>query len=91
MDSIAAAIREAREETGLHIQSVSLFGVYSDPTRDPRSHSVSVVFSAKAEGTPQAGDDAADAKVFALEELPETIVFDHRQILEDYRKSKVKS
>ena len=80
-----AVRREALEETGLRLTSVTLFGVYSDPARDPRSHTVSVVFSALPRGTVQAGDDAADACGFPLDELPADLVFDHRQILEDFR------
>ena len=81
-----AVRREALEETGLRLTSVDLFGVYSDPGRDPRSHTVSAVFSARSRGTVRAGDDAADARGFSLDELPADLVFDHRQILEDFKK-----
>lgn len=78
-----AAVRELREETGLDIVDLSLFGVYSDPERDPRGHTVSVVFTAAATGTPLAGDDAAEVLMVLPQESPAT-VFDHARILNDY-------
>ncbi|RMG15336.1 MAG: NUDIX hydrolase [Deltaproteobacteria bacterium] len=81
-----AARREAREETGLEVELTDLLGVYSDPKRDPRRHTVSVVFLARAEGTPEGGDDAAAARVFPLERLPDPLCFDHRLIVDDYRR-----
>jgi len=84
----AAAVREAKEETGLTVTLIRLLGVYSDPDRDPRSHTISTVFVAAAEGMPVADDDAADASVFKKETLPENIVFDHREILADYFSSR---
>lgn len=80
----AAAIREAREETGLDVSLTELFSVYSDPRRDPRRHTIAVVFIATAEGTPVGGDDAAEAAVFTAESLPHPLAFDHGQILTDY-------
>jgi len=79
-----AAIREAKEETGLDIQIIRQFHTYSDPSRDPRHHTISTVFIAKANGLPVAGDDAANAKIFNKSNLPGKIAFDHRNILEDY-------
>jgi 8-oxo-dGTP diphosphatase len=80
-----AAIREAKEETGLTIADVRQFRAYSDPKRDKRGHTISVVFIAKpVEGLLKAGDDAGDAKVFSCDNLPADIAFDHRRILEDY-------
>ncbi len=83
-----AAVREAREETGLVVQLTGLLGVYSDPSRDPRSHTISTVFVASAAGRPVADDDAADAGVFTEDTLPEDIAFDHREILADYFQSR---
>lgn len=80
----AAVVREVREETGLALRDPQLWGVYSDPTRDPRQHTVSVVFHAMTTGTPQAGDDAAQAHFFAPEHLPTPLAFDHRRILDDF-------
>ena len=82
-----AAVREAREETGLDVRLAGQFHVYSAPERDPRGHTVSVVFLGDAEGTPHGADDAREAAVFALGRLPDLLAFDHRQILEDYQKS----
>ncbi len=79
-----AAIREAREETGLDINLSRQFHAYSDPSRDSRMHTISVVFIAGATGTPVAGDDAADVKAFNSASLPADIVFDHSLILKDY-------
>ncbi|MFM2429882.1 MAG: mutator, family protein [Cyanobacteriota bacterium] len=79
-----AGKREALEEIGLEIELVELLGVYSDPARDPRQHTMSVVYIATAKGMPQAGDDAKQAHVVPLVELPETLCFDHGLILADY-------
>jgi len=82
----AAAVREALEETGLEVELTEQFHVYSDPDRDPRHHTMSVVFIAKAAGEPRGGDDAAEARGFDPDELPEPIAFDHRRIINDYLK-----
>ena len=79
-----AVTREAFEETGLKITNLRILGVYSDPKRDPRFHTVSVVFSAHAEGDPIGGDDAAEAVYFSASNLPQNIVFDHDDIINDY-------
>jgi 8-oxo-dGTP diphosphatase len=79
-----AAVREAREETSLQVQLVELFHVYSDPKRDPRKHTISTVFIAKASGTPKGGDDAAEARIFTESNLPAPLAFDHAKILQDY-------
>jgi len=80
----SAALREAKEETSLDVVLRCQFHTYSDPGRDPRQHTVSTVFVATAAGKPVAGDDAVHAGVFSENALPENIVFDHRQIIEDY-------
>ena len=81
----SAALREAAEETGLRVRLAGLLGVYSDPRRDPRGHTVSVVFVGDADGQPQGGDDAAAAAVYALDDLPDPLAFDHAVILTPYR------
>jgi ADP-ribose pyrophosphatase YjhB (NUDIX family) len=60
-----AAVREAWEETSLQVQLIELLHVYSDPKRDPRGHTISTVFIARASGTPRGADDAAEAGVFS--------------------------
>lgn len=80
----SAARREAREETGLDVKLIRQFHTYSDPGRDPRSHTISTVYIAEAEGEPKAGDDAEKAILFTRDSLPEPIVFDHGRILTDY-------
>ncbi|MEO0758324.1 MAG: NUDIX hydrolase [Cyanobacteria bacterium J06648_16] len=80
-----AAVREAEEETSLRVTLVEQFYVYSDPARDARKHTISIVFIATATGTPQAGDDAKHLDVFDLWQLPQALCFDHDQILRDYR------
>jgi ADP-ribose pyrophosphatase YjhB (NUDIX family) len=82
----AAARREAKEETSLDVELKSLLYVYSHPSRDPRQHTVSAVFIAKAEGTPRAADDAKSLRVFKPAKLPAELAFDHRKILDDYLK-----
>ena len=80
----ASAVREAKEETSLDVTLVSEFGAYSEPDRDPRMHTITVVFIAKAEGEPQAADDAAEIGIFYKDTLPKKLAFDHGSILQDY-------
>jgi 8-oxo-dGTP diphosphatase len=79
-----AAVREAREETGLAIRLTRQFHTYSDPGRDERHHTVSVCFLADANGTPCAADDAKGIGVFTRATLPSPLAFDHARVLEDY-------
>lgn len=79
-----AARREAEEETSLPVRLKYQLHAYSDPSRDKRGHTLSVVFVAEAEGTPNGQDDAKRAGVFSEHNLPSPIVFDHAKILSDY-------
>lgn len=78
----AAAVREMKEETGLDVEVGRLVGVYSDPERDPRGHSVTVALLAReTSGTLQGDDDAEEAAVLAPESVE--LGFDHARIIED--------
>ena len=79
-----AAVREAREETGLDVQLIDQLGAYSAPDRDPRQHTITYVFIARAGGQPRGMDDAARADIFFEDRLPAPLAFDHAKILEDY-------
>ncbi|CAN5178631.1 hypothetical protein BH10PSE1_BH10PSE1_12810 [soil metagenome] len=81
----ACAARELHEETGLVAGPLRLFGTYSTPGRDPRGWSVSAAYWTRAEdgtGEARAGDDAADCRWFALDDLPD-LAFDHDRIIAD--------
>ena len=79
-----AARREAQEETGLTVRLLEQFQVYSNPERDPRKHTLSVVFLAIATGEPAAQDDAKSLQLFELWQRPSPLCFDHDRILQDY-------
>lgn len=80
-----ALVREMKEETNLDVTINRVLGIYSDPLRDPRFHTASVVYVAKAQGHPQGGDDAKEARVYALKKIPfDQLVFDHAKILKEY-------
>ena len=79
-----AAVREAKEETSLDIQLKSQFHTYSEPERDPRKHTISTIYVAKAHGKPKAQDDAQEIGVFTEEEINFPLAFDHQKILRDY-------
>src|SRR5271157_4733311 len=72
-----AAVREAYEETSLRVTLLRQFHTYSDPSRDPRKHTISTVFIAAADGTPVGADDAMEARAFCIDSLPENLAFDH--------------
>jgi 8-oxo-dGTP diphosphatase len=79
-----AAVRELREETSLEVELRGLLGVYSRPDRDPRGHTVSVVYVGRAHGEPRADDDAKGIGLFAPDAPPAPLAFDHAAILADY-------
>lgn len=82
----ATAIREAKEETSLDVELKGLLGIYSNPKRDPRGHTVTAIYVAESNGTPIAADDAKSVGIFTLDDLPEPLAFDHAMVLEDYRR-----
>jgi 8-oxo-dGTP diphosphatase len=79
-----AVRREALEETGLKVEVLDLFHIYSRPWRDPRGDTVSAVFHCRADGTPLGGDDAASAAFFMPDSIPTLMAFDHREIIGDF-------
>ncbi len=79
-----AAVREAKEETSLDVTLDCQLHVYSDPNRDKRFHTITVVFVARATGEPVARDDAQEVCVYGEKNLPENMAFDHADILKDY-------
>lgn len=90
-DVRTAVLREMKEETNLDVQIKDVLGIYSDPKRDPRGHTVTLVFicSASTDQRPASGDDAKRLMLFDLSEIPtEKLVFDHAQIIEDYKEWK---
>lgn len=81
-----AAIREAQEEVCLKVTLKALLGMYSDPQRDDRGHTVTAVYVAESTGEPKAADDAKNLQIFDIDNLPTEFAFDHAQVLEDYKK-----
>jgi len=78
-----AVVREVEEETGLQCTISQLLGVYSDPSRDPRGHTISIVYIVERKnGTVSGGDDAAEAAFHPLHSLPD-LSFDHDKIIKD--------
>lgn len=83
-----AVNRELQEETAVTMKIRRLVGVYSDPQRDPRGHTISVVYQGTLEeGRPVAGDDAAEVNFFNVDSLPD-LAFDHLRILKDVLRNK---
>ena len=80
----SAAVREAKEETSLEVVLVDQFHTYSDPGRDPRHHTITTIFIGKGIGVPKPADDAKQLGMFSINDLPDPIVFDHKNIINDY-------
>jgi 8-oxo-dGTP diphosphatase len=72
----------------MQVTLVRQFHTYSDPARDPRQHTITTVFIARAHGMPKGADDATEARVFSIDALPEPMAFDHADILRDYREGR---
>ena len=84
-----ALMREMKEEISLDVNILELHGVYSDPKRDKRFHTVSITYICKAHGVPKGSDDAKEANIYQLENIPfDELVFDHKKILQDYLKKR---
>jgi len=79
-------LREIEEETGLKTRVDRLLGVYSEPGRDPRGHTVSLVFVLSHEGGSLSDSDETHAEWFSIDRLPK-LTFDHDAIVSDYLKS----
>ncbi len=89
-ESVETAVRrEMMEEINTELENLKQFGVYSDPKRDPRFHTVSAIFTAKAKTKPFAGDDAKNTRLCSKQEIQDMsrnglICFDHAEVLKDY-------
>jgi len=82
-----AVAREVKEETDLTCVPAGLVGVYSDPKRDPRGHTITIVYVLKiAGGVARKTAEASEVRYFDFDELPEKIAFDHERIICDARK-----
>ena len=82
----ATAIREAKEEISLDIELVTLLGIYSNPARDTRGHTVTAIYVATSNGKPVAADDAKRLDIFTPDQWPSSLAFDHAMVLDDYRR-----
>jgi 8-oxo-dGTP diphosphatase len=80
-----ACIREVKEECSIDVELEGILGVYSDPKRDPRGHTVSVIFRARyVDGELKGADDAKEARLFSRDELKGIeLAFDHGEVLRD--------
>lgn len=85
--AIDAAVREALEETTLHVTNIRQFHTYTSPGRDPRGHGITIVYIAQAIGKPKGEDDAKQAYIMnpmGLQDIVQELCFDHAQIITDY-------
>ncbi len=82
-------LREIKEETGIEAEIIELLGVFSDPERDPRFHTVTAVYVLRRlQGAPKGGDDAAEAAFHRLDALPTPLAFDHGDVVARYIESR---
>ena len=79
-----AAYRELNEETGIENVTLKQFKAFGKPGRDPRGHTISIVFMTSLPATVQtfAGDDASNTNWFSVKNLP-LLAFDHKEIIEN--------
>ncbi|MCC7553872.1 MAG: NUDIX hydrolase [Methanobacteriaceae archaeon] len=80
-----AAIREAKEETNIDIKLKNILGVYSEKNRDPRGHTVTIVFLANGNiEKMKANSDAKEINIFSFNDIKNMkLAFDHTKILND--------
>lgn len=83
-----AAVREMKEETSLEVELTALLGIYSRPDRDPRGHTITVVYVGRSDGTPKAADDAKAVELYDVANPPSPLAFDHAEVLADYAEFK---
>ena len=76
-----AVIREAKEETNLDVKIIKLLNVYSEPSRDPRGHTVTLAYLVKGEGILMSGSDAKSIELFKYNQIPKNLAFDHNKII----------
>ncbi len=80
-----AVVREVREETGLETAVARLVGVYSDPGRDPRGHTISAAYALDVKGGAlRPGSDAKGIVLLDPARLP-ALAFDHAKIVADWQ------
>ena len=82
-----AVKREMKEELGVSVKIKKIIGVYSNPKRDPRYHTVTIAYLLKkGKGKIRLNEEAPEFKYFSLEKLPQNIGFDHKEILRDLKR-----
>lgn len=80
-------VRELKEETGLTGENPRLFGVYGDTNRDKNGRqNVGILYLVDVSGKEEPLDEVSEVGWFDLDDLPEKIAFDHRMMIEDYKK-----
>jgi len=80
--------REMKEELGITVKIKKLIGIYSDPKRDPRYHTVTAIYLLeKIKGKIKLDWESSEYRFFPLSKLPAKIGFDHRRIITDFKKS----